>query len=415
LALSLAGFSAALLLLEAGVRALGLAPPPISPGFFWTAPHSLGWALTPNASGRWFDEWREYDVQFRVNGQGLRDDEHTYDKPAGVFRVLVLGDSFVEAAQVSLADAWHQVLEAELNRAGETPVEVIAAGVGNWGTDQELLWFRTEGVRYHADLVVLAFFPHNDFMNNSRVLESRNYGRILKPFFDLRDGELVVDNFPFQPLPAQEAGVPSLPDPPRPLAFASPWLKRHSALYRFLDPVLRDGAPRLMLLLVRAGLYAPGRETRRAAVGGDAYVPVVYGAYAVPQTEEWIAATALTGALLRAFKRDVEASGARLAVVLPSAQEALFPQFWRNTLKEYPAMRGRTWDPEQPYRLVEGLLAEAGISCLNLLADFRAEMARSSAPLYFRHDGHWTPAGHRLAAQRTATFLHDQGLFPPQP
>ena len=412
LGLVTAGFATALLLLESGVRALRLGPPPISPGFFWTQPHPLGWALTPNAQGRWFDDWHEYDVDFRVNSHGLRDDEHTYDKPAGVFRILVLGDSFVEAAQVPLEAAWHQVLERELNSLGIMPVEVIAAGVGGWGTDQELLWFRTEGIKYNPDLVLVAFFPPNDFMNNSRALEGRNYGRVLKPFFDLRDGHLVVDNFPFQP-PAQEASAPVPLDPPGPLAFARPWLKGHSALYRFLDPVLRSGAPNLMLLLVRTGLYPPGKETKRAQAGPD-YIPVAYGAYAVPLSQEWQEAIALTAAILRALKMEVEASGGRLAAVLPSAKEPLYPRYWQRTLAEYPAMRGQTWDPEQPYRIVSDLLGRADIPYHNLLLDFRAELGRSSQPLHFRHDGHWTPAGHQFAALRVAEFLRGQGLFPPQ-
>jgi len=411
--LVLLGVALALLLLEGGVRLLRLGPPPISPGFFWTVPHPLGWALTPNAHGRWFDDWYEYDVDFRVNSQGLRDDEHTYAKPAETFRILVLGDSFVEAAQVPLESAWHQVLERELNAAGGRPVEVVAAGVGGWGTDQELLWFRTEGVRYQPDLVLLVFFPPNDFMNNSRALEGRNYGRILKPFFDLKDGELVVDNFPFQP-PTQETGVPMPPDPPRLLSFLRPWLRGHSALYRFLDPVLREGAPHLMRPLVGVGLYPPGRETKLAEAGPD-YIPVAYGIYAVPLTAEWEEAVRLTDALLRALQAESVAIGARLAVILPSAKDQLYPEHWQRTLTEYPAMRGREWDPEQPYRIVAHLLSEAGIPYLDLLSYFRAEAARSSSPLHFRHDGHWTPYGHRLAARRVAEFLRAEGLFPPSP
>ena len=43
-------------------------------------------------------------------------------------------------------------------------VEVINAGVSAWGSDQALLWYRNEGAKYEPDLVILGFFPGNDFL-----------------------------------------------------------------------------------------------------------------------------------------------------------------------------------------------------------------------------------------------------------
>lgn len=52
----------------------------------------------------------------RFNSHGFRDYERTYEKPDGVFRILILGDSYVEALQVALADSFPVLLESYLNR-----------------------------------------------------------------------------------------------------------------------------------------------------------------------------------------------------------------------------------------------------------------------------------------------------------
>ena len=83
----------------------------------------------------------------RTSSAGLRDREHTVDKPPGTVRVAVLGDSFAEAFQVAADQTFWVVLERELGRcpayAGRA-VEEINFGVGGYGTAQELLILRDQ-------------------------------------------------------------------------------------------------------------------------------------------------------------------------------------------------------------------------------------------------------------------------------
>ena len=92
--------------------------------------------------------------------------------------------------------------EAKAERHGASAgqrFEVIPAGVSGWGTDQQLLWFCKYGVAYQPDLVLLAFFPGNDFENNAEALGPANMGRVMKPFFRLENGELALSYYPFDP------------------------------------------------------------------------------------------------------------------------------------------------------------------------------------------------------------------------
>jgi len=105
-----------------------------------------------------------------INSKGLRDYEHTYEKPEGTFRILVLGDSFIEAAQVPLNETLSKHLESLLNTNLDKDIyyEVINAGFSMYGTEQELIFLETEGVRYKPDIVILSFFPANDVFDNTK-------------------------------------------------------------------------------------------------------------------------------------------------------------------------------------------------------------------------------------------------------
>ncbi|MEZ4729783.1 MAG: DUF5989 family protein [Caldilineaceae bacterium] len=414
------------ILSEGWVRLFRLAPPPVAPSFFWRIPDPVtGWALEPGAQGRWFNSMVEYDVAVTVNERGLRSPQAIdYAKPAGVYRILVLGDSYVEALQMPLAASFPQQLAARLNDWGAT-VEVINAGVSGWGTDQQFLWLREEGRKYQPDLILLAIFPGNDFMNNHMPLEFTNFGSVRKPWFTLQDGELVVNNYPFNPDEARQAtrqfrealrqsagsaeeatDGPALP----PFTATGEWLKSHSALYRYLEPRLRIATPQLAMMLVRWGLLPPGQESSDA-VQGPAYIPVTYGVYQQPPTAEWEAAFAVTGALFTAVHDLAREQGAAVAAVLITAPEQVDAARWTRTLAQYPAMQQIQWSLAQPTQKAAELLATAGIPVLDLLPDFRATAA-AGIELHLPDDGHWTAAGHTLAGGVIAEFLGEAGFIP---
>ena len=137
--------------------------------FSHRTPHPvLGWSLEPGASIMY--RTAEFRVSVQYNSKGWRDVEHEYDNPSGNYRVLILGDSFMEAYSVPLESSFARRLEAGLSKKGRN-VEVINLGVGGYGTLQEWLAFANEGVKYRPDLVLLGFYTNNDVLNNSPVLQ----------------------------------------------------------------------------------------------------------------------------------------------------------------------------------------------------------------------------------------------------
>src|SRR5262249_19230144 len=130
---------------------------------FFHQPGVSGWIHT--------DEFTSF-VKF--NTQGLRGPEVQIPKPPGVFRVLVLGDSVVEGAQVGEDQTMTARLRQELEPlAGGKRVETVNAGVAGFGTGQQLLFLRREGLAYQPDLIVLVFTIANDPADNSIAVAQR--------------------------------------------------------------------------------------------------------------------------------------------------------------------------------------------------------------------------------------------------
>ncbi|HVG35982.1 MAG TPA: SGNH/GDSL hydrolase family protein [Pyrinomonadaceae bacterium] len=185
LLLVLAGLAVGLLVVEIGLRIVGYSFP-----IFYTTDLDRGIALRAGAEGWYRREGKNY---VRINSDGLRDVEHTKAKPANTLRIAVIGDSYAEAFQVPLENAFWAVMERRLEQCGKLAgkqIEVINFGVSGYGTAQELITLRRKVWDYSPDIVLLAVCTGNDITDNSRAFKKTEI-----PYFVYRDGEqLVLDN-----------------------------------------------------------------------------------------------------------------------------------------------------------------------------------------------------------------------------
>jgi len=99
-------------------------------------------------------------VDVEINSRKLRDYDYDFAKPAGVKRVLMVGDSLTFGWGVPVEETAAKRLESRLNAAGGK-WQVINAGVGNYNTSQEVAYFFNEGYRYKPDVVVLNYFVND--------------------------------------------------------------------------------------------------------------------------------------------------------------------------------------------------------------------------------------------------------------
>jgi lysophospholipase L1-like esterase len=131
----------------------------------------LGWKLRPGAR----DLWGEVPVE--INAKGLRGPELDYAKPAGVRRILYLGDSVTFGYRIlGHEHTFPYRAETLLEQAAGGEIETINAGVGGWSPWQQHRFLAGEGSRYEPDLVVLCFVL-NDVVEKFELLRFGGSGR----------------------------------------------------------------------------------------------------------------------------------------------------------------------------------------------------------------------------------------------
>jgi len=364
------GLVAGLFLIEGVVRTFGLFR---FPDENFVQPHpELGWSHIPSKEGYW--QIGENRVFVRINSKGLRDKELSYEKRPNTFRILVLGDSFVEGMQVPLEETFAKRLEAKLNESGLT-FEVINAGFAGVGTDYGLLFMRKEGRKYDPDLVLLGFFAGNDVQDNFRSREILQHGE--------------------RGLAYEKRGV---------IVRLRQFLAAHSCAYNYLGLALPTWTPQFGKILMNLGLLSaqpaadPGTEAARPWL-------VFAKSYPADLEEAW----AVTRFLMSALAREAEGHGSDLAVFSIPSREQVYGDLWEGLISR-PAFKEIKWDLEKPDRILLALTHECGIPFFRLLPAFmeNAETDR----LYYGEDGHWNVEGNRLAAELVFDWLVGEELVP---
>jgi hypothetical protein len=301
----------------------------------------------------------DYTVEIRTNAQGMRADEDIdYAKPAGVRRILVLGDSFAMGYGVDLDDTFLAQMQRRLEpEVG--PLQIVNLAVSGHGNAEELIMLREEGLRYDPDLVLLAWH-RTDLADNVR-----------SALFSLDGDRLVRKNATF---------LPQVELRERLFRFAAyRWLAGSSHLYNFLRE-RAAGVAKSALAGVRA-LSETAPPARPAGTHG-----------AAGEGGQRPYAARLTIALLAEIQREVRAAGAELVVL------------------DIPNTRGRTrFDssfPDLAGTPLDGTLRV--VSPLDAFAAHRGEL------IYWEHSHfHFTPLGCKLVGSVLADYVRDHGLLAP--
>lgn len=353
-----------------------------------------GWRNVPNARGRIATE--EYARDIVYNGRGMRGPVRPYEKPAGVYRIILVGDSFVDGYTEALGDRVGDALERLLNETSpDRPTEVVSLGVGGYSTDQELLWLESEGLRYEPDLVVLLFYA-NDIWYNSRD----RYWRGGKPLFVLSGDSLVLTNVPVSQPEAEPALDPGI------ASRLNRWVRENSKLYWLLARAIQN-QPRLYGLAVRLGLTQPSPEMVFDAGQGR----VIAGEFSVFRKDplaEAEQAWRLTDELVRRMAASARSTGSGFLAMLVPFRGRVYTQY-----DDVRSNTGGTGDLDVAAvaRRFDRLCVVVSIQCIDPTDAFiaAAESLRSNGErLYYRYDWHWNRNGHALGARILADAVRQR-------
>jgi hypothetical protein len=293
------------------------------------------------------------EVLIEINSLGLRDEDFPLEKPEGEKRILVLGDSFVEALQVPLEQTFLKLLE---DMFLPDKVRVINGGHSGYGQAEQLLFWRYKGSQLAPDLVIL-FFYANDIIDNSIDLDPWQK----RPFFVMTESETLQL-------------INKSPEP----SWLKKFLGEHLYLYHFVR--IRGGVIRnylytffkrsdLKVELARDAKASPEQSSKPedASIAED------------PFSEAWN----ITSQLLKQLDFEISKTGAAVLVVnagQPPVSEK----------KEYYSKK-----------LTE-ICVENKIPLFDLQTVIDREYAKNDKPFF---TDHYSPFGHEVVARVLHQFI----------
>ncbi len=356
--------------------------------------------LIPNSECRFkTDEW---DTVVKINSHGHRDDETVVAKPAGVFRILALGDSFTMGHGVNIEDTYISILEKDLNKVSNKQsfstnkkVEIVNGGVFGYSPLIYNLYLQKQGLSMSPDMVIV-FFSLTDFWEDRKRLSE-----LKQSFPDLTEEDILEKiekaevEFKFDLI-----GGASLRESRASLRVNAPpaksdkqkmtleflhklkrWARTNSKIYAtFVDFIKKKNQPVQQDVLYQGD---PDRDIV-AVMRGDKI-----------SQDNWEELFKLPAANLITISEILAERGIKFVVVL-------VPEAVQVSDKEWPNRKGlglpeKFHDPRGTFQkaLIRRLAGEK-IQFINLLPDFQAS---GVFPLYFTGDGHFRESGHRLASE----------------
>lgn len=372
--LVIVGLTLPLATLELVLRVAG----PVVPGNYetgvWAEGHPVYGHFHVPGSTAWVRE-PEFTTFLRFNQHGHRGpdlaaptDAVSSDQP----RVLLLGDSFLEAKQVDEPQTLPQELLTAIASRDAVQPQVLNSGTFDWSQVHEYQYLHHAGPTLHPNLVVQFFYVGNDIGDawpRSRG-EVRESERPIATTDD--DGELSFPDWRRRSIGEGDLFLGSL--------------SRRSALVRAYETGIVD-------------------KLRYAERDGQGIEGQMLEIFRFKETPPEARAWRTVEALMLATRDEAERQGARYALVVVPSKWQVYKDDWRSLLSAIGETDDERWVLRGPNRRLTQLAESHGVPVLDLLPALREAARTGNERLYFPVDIHWTDAGHDVAANAVAEFL----------
>lgn len=329
--------------------------------------------LTSNTTCR--SRYQEWDTIFTVNNLGFRDEPMMIEKPEGVFRILLVGDSFVEGESVNLDQTAAQILERELAETTGKSVEVVNMGVMSYSPIIYQRVIGDKGLLLNPDLVIVAVDMsdfQNDYSYAKDLDENGNFRNIL---FQQKMGE------PHVALPGIDSGVKF-------------WLRSHSILYSEVADRTKQ--------LVRKMKHIP--EPTVFKVNDPPSDPhfATRSEDNAARFEMWYP---FGNSLIAINKLMEKARIPWIAVTYPYGHQAWGDEWAKGRLKN--GFESARVYPTTAADLLVAFGKDNGFKVINLISAFQKAAENKNNFLYYPMDGHFTPLGHKVFAEAIEEEVSD--------
>lgn len=336
----------------------------------------VGFTYKPNAQT--YEKGKEYNALYQINGLGLRDREYGMKK-MGVFRVLLLGDSFSVSHGLPIEESLSRQMERglqDLADADGRPVkfEVINAAAGGYSPYNYWKAYQRWAPVFKPDVVVVGLSPDDYDSTNAGLNYLIEDGDVLATY---RDGKM----------PKKSGG--SL------VRQLRKWLSWNSQFYILLRNFLYYNE-----LVGRISMWITAKDEARINQLQQFIVPQTKS-----MTEDW----AKSFSYLEKVHEETSADDVTLIVIPIPLKEEIDPAELQRTL----AVNGLTpkqIDIDQPLKTISTFCTTENIPVLDPRQAIRKRHAE--VPCYFVYDSHWVAEGIRVATSSIAWQWRDLGLPP---
>lgn len=141
----------------------------------------LGWKRKSNSTG--FDKAGKKKIKFSIDKNGYRKLKYK-KKPLAVS----FGGSYVFGRQVKDEETWQEQISKK------NKFNILNYGVGNYGTDQALLFYQSKKFDKHTKLAILGIVPEHISRIQSEWKHYSEFGNIhgFKPKFEFKKNKLIL-------------------------------------------------------------------------------------------------------------------------------------------------------------------------------------------------------------------------------
>lgn len=310
-------------------------------------------------------------VTINENGWNSTIKRYSHEKPAGVTRIAVIGDSYVQASAVNPEESFAEIIGQTLAMKGRK-VEVYRFGIDGAPLSQYLYMLENEALQYKPDIVVIQLI-HNDFDETYRFL----YGRYASSFMKLNLSGETIREIP----PASYK--PGLID-----------LLKHSRTFRYL--YYQTG----LALTVRRLINKEDEKEKDEKPPKHGFIQSAIDVRNIREHEKINKATRYVFERLRELSQQ---KGFKLLLTMDPVREAI-----------YAGNRASEYEANSLNEIAQKTAKEVGLSFLDLQSAFTADYKKNSQRFEFPWDWHWNKHGNETAGKAIAKDLELQFLLNPR-
>ncbi len=291
------------------------------------------------------------------------------------YKIGVFGDSVTAGLQVQDDETFPRLLEQLLESNGDEGIDVYNFGMGGTGTYHQLLRYLTVSEDVDLNLVILAFLPGNDVLNNYRPL-GKAYELPGSPYYDAGGN----------PVRRNEISGGGSSTKARALR---EWIREYAIGSSFIARAAYFGK-----VVVQARVFGSSRF-------GSTHL----GVHETPSIE-WEKAWKVTEEIILQFATETRNRNDDFIILIVTGNEQIEDAIGTN-------LSHKGYDYSYPNQRISRFCNSHGLRCYDSLPFFieRGRALNLTYPFFsWKYDGHYAVIGHRTMAEYLYLALQDRHL-----